>query len=463
MTKNDSGKDNAMYHKHTNGLALLLVLAASCSIESIRAQIGSLDPQFNGTGTVTHAVADWGLANAVLTAPDGSVTLIGSTEDNANPETRSGTLTIFGPEGALVASQTYPAGAFGCPNVPRAFLTGTRLDNGDLIAAGYRQTSCGGSPRVFEILRTNAGGGVLQQYDPVGFYGQIAYVYAVTAQADGKVVSAGFADQTSFDETSRDIAVARHNTDGTLDTAFGNEGEVMLDITGDEDRLTAIAVQDDGKLVAGGMARSGNGRDFLLLRLEADGALDTGFGINGIITHDIDGYDDRIRDLALLPDGRIVVVGDSIATDEVTRRFTLMRFTLDGSVDPSFGVGGVTHIDLGGPTASAQALRIGPSGRIYVAGQVETGTGEDTRQAAVAVLRPDGTLDPAFGGTGITVFEFGLGPIDQARAIDIDPIAGRIAVGGYSGPTDAEGDRFWEIASARLIGFPDALFADRFE
>ncbi|NBB94005.1 MAG: hypothetical protein GVY32_12650 [Gammaproteobacteria bacterium] len=452
-----------MAQQRISMLTSLIVLAVGIQVETSRAQIGSLDPQFNGTGTVTHPVAEWALANAVSLAPDGSVTLIGHAEDNGNPANRSGTLTIFDPDGTLVHSQVYPAGAFGCSSVPRAFLTGTRVSNGDLIAAGYRQTTCSGSPRVFEIFRTNAGGGVLQQYDPAVFYGEIAYAYAVAVQSDGKVVSAGFADQTSFEDTSRDIALARHNADGTLDTGFGNEGEIMLDITGDEDRLTAVAVLDNGKILAGGMARSSDDRDFLLLRFEADGTLDSNFGMDGVVTHDLDGYDDRIWDFATMPDGRILVAGDSIATDGVTRRFTLARFNPDGSLDTDFAVNGTAFIEFGGPVASAQALRIGPSGRIYAAGQIEIGSGETTRQVAVAVMRSDGTQDPAFGTDGTTVFDFGVGPIDQAKAIDIDPMAGRIAVGGYSGETDSEGDRFWQIAAARLIGFPDALFADRFQ
>lgn len=212
---------------------------------------------------------------------------------------------------------------------------------------------------------------------------------------------------SGVDTTSYDVALARHNPDGTLDATFGTDGEVTFDIDGDWDLLDAVAVQDDG---------------------------------------------------------RIVVAGSSTAADGDTLRFTVAYFLPSGALDSDLADSGIALIEFGGPLALATSLAIDPGGRIHVAGTTETGAGGlDSRQVAVAVLQPDGTLNPAFDGDGITLLEYGVGPIDNASAIEIDPIAGRIALAGYSGQIDSEGDRFWEIAAARLIGFPDALFADRFE
>lgn len=428
-------------------------------------QTGSLDPEFGDNGTATHSIQERAQARDLHLNSDGSIDTFGLALTNGTGTSREGVVTSFNADGSLGTSFTSPGFAFGCSPVPRQFNAGTTLDNGTYLVAGYTQVSCSGTPRPFFVFRFNSDGSTTgESWDFPEFNNQIAYAFDLAVQPDGKVVTAGHASTSGFDNATFNIAFARHNEDGSLDADFGNDGEVTFDIDGDQDRLRAMAMQDDGKILGAGFTATADGHDFLLVRLETDGFVDTTFGTDGIVVHDFHGFDDQIFDIAVQGDGRIVVVGRTTAADGSTIRFTAARFLSDGTLDTSFADSGIALIDFGATVSFGNALAIDPGGRIHVAGTTETGAGgEDSREAAVAVLRSDGSLDPAFGNGGITTFDYGIGPIDSAAAIAIDPVAGRIAVAGYSGETDSEGDQFWEIGVARLIGFPDDIFADRFE
>lgn len=435
------------------------------AIDSALAQIGSLDPEFGNNGTATHSIQERAQARDLHLNADGSIDTFGFALTNGTPTSTEGVVTSFNSDGSLGTSFTSPGFAFGCGDVPRRFYAGTTQDDGKFLVAGNTQTGCGSTPRPIFVFRFNSDGSSTgENWDLPEFDGQADYGLNMAVQADGRVVTAGNMSGSGSDPATFDIAFVRHNADGTLNAEFGDDGEVALDIDGDQDRLRTVAVQDDGRIYGAGYTETADGLDFLLVRLESDGSVDTAFGTDGIVVHDFHGFDDQIFDIAIQADGRIVVVGRSTAADDSTIRFTLARFLSDGALDTGFANSGIALIDFGAAVSFGNALAIGPGGRIHVAGATETGAGGiDSRDVAVAVLRPDGSLDSAFGNGGITTFEYGVGPIDSAAAIDIDPMAGRIAVTGYSGETDSEGDQFWEIGVARLIGFPDGVFTDRFD
>lgn len=453
-----------LYDKTTPLFRFILLTILFLPSHPALTQIGSLDPAFGDNGTVTHPIQERAQAQDLHLNSDGSIDTFGLALTNGTGTSREGAVTTFNADGTLGTSFTSPGFAFGCSPVPRQFNAGTTLDNGKFLVAGHTQTGCGGTPRPFYVFRFNPNGSTTgETWDYPEFNSEIAYVFDLAVQPDGKVVTAGHASTSGFDNSTFDIAFARHNADGSLDADFGDDGEFSLDIGGDQDRLRAVALHDDGRILGAGFTETADGYDFLMVRLNSDGSVDPAFGTAGVVVHDFHGFDDQIFDIAVQGDDRIVVVGRSTAADDSTIRFTVARFLSDGALDTDFADSGIALIDFGAAVSFGNALAIDPGGRIHVAGTTETGAdGVNSRDAAVAVLRPDGSLDPAFGSGGITTFDYGLGPIDSAAAIDIDPVAGRIAVAGYSGETDGEGDQFWEIGVARLIGFPDGVFADRF-
>ena len=107
---------------------------------------------------------------------------------------------------------------------------------------------------------------------------------AVVVQPDDKVITAGYAPLVSGNDA---FTVARWNTDGTLDPSFGSGGLVVVDVTTTNDRAEAVVLQPDGKIVLAGSANSSTssptGADFGLARLNADGTVDTSFGSGGVV------------------------------------------------------------------------------------------------------------------------------------------------------------------------------------
>jgi uncharacterized delta-60 repeat protein len=173
---------------------------------------------------------------------------------------------------------------------------------------------------------------------------------------------------------------------GSVDLTFGGTGYVST--PGDESpRYEGVAAQADGKIVAVGY--DGLAPDFgrwAIVRYETDGSLDTTFGIGGRVTlFDVETTLDRAFDVAIDDLGRIVVVGNANFGD-----FAVVRLLADGSLDPSFGTGGMVFTDFGVPFASqvAGAVALQPDGKIVVGGGIQ-----GNYAWAFARYNPDGSLD----------------------------------------------------------------------
>src|SRR5687768_14331276 len=127
------------------------------------------------------------------------------------------------------------------------------------------------------------GDGVVTQ----NFFSRNDFGFSVAVQADQKVVVAGWV--TTGTTTGNDVAVMRYNADGSLDTSFGGgDGIVITNLGSTSDAAFSVAVQSDGKIVVGGQARGSTTlNDFAVVRYLADGSLDTSFGTGGIVKTDL--------------------------------------------------------------------------------------------------------------------------------------------------------------------------------
>src|SRR6185437_3540149 len=148
-----------------------------------------------------------------------------------------------------------------------------------------------------------------------GFGGDQDWAQAVAVQADGKIVAAGKTGHQCCGGTF-DFALARYTAGGTPDTTFGTGGKVTTDFAGSTDNAHALVIQADGKILAGGERlpggnASGASFDFALARYQPGGALDPAFGAGGLVTTDFPGHNDHTYALALQQDGRVVAAGDS--------------------------------------------------------------------------------------------------------------------------------------------------------
>ena len=263
--------------------------------------------------------------------------------------------------------------------------------------------------------------------------------FAIAVQTDGKIVVAGNARSG----TDMDIVVARYLPNGTLDTSFSADGTVYADIGWDY--ATGIAVQADGRIVVCGWTSVGVTVEFLVLRYDPSGALDSTFDSDGVVVTSIGPNDDQAFELTIQPDGRIVVVGAMATSSGGPTDLALVRYDTDGSLDSTFDGDGVVTTALGpGPTSLAHAAVLQPDGKIIAGGWGGNDFG-------LARYEPDGDLDPGFGIGGMVTTQLGMTDLGYDLALQDD---GKILLAGSTGA----GVFSCAIVRYEPDGTPDASF-----
>ena len=232
---------------------------------------------------------------------------------------------------------------------------------------------------------------------------------------------------TTLNGANYDFVIVRYNADGTLDTGFGTDGKVLTPVGTLTDEAHGIALQDDGKIVVAGYASSGN-NDFAVVRYNADGSLDTGFGTGGKVTTPIGTGDDWAHDVTVQADGKIVVSGyTKVSLFDID--FALVRYNADGSLDSGFGTGGKVTTAFGTGYDEAYSVTVQTDGKIIVAGSANTGS-EDF---ALVRYNTDGSLDSGFGTGGKVTTPIGAGT-DTAYDVLVQS-DGKIVVAGMASGT----------------------------
>ncbi|MBT9099626.1 hypothetical protein KFZ76_18165 [Methylovulum psychrotolerans] len=245
---------------------------------------------------------------------------------------------------------------------------------------------------------------------------------ALAIQADGKFVVAG--------SGNGDFALARYNTDGSLDTNFDGDGKVTTDFTGFQDTINAMVLQTNGKILVAGSSVNGFYRDFALARYNADGSLDTSFDGDGKLTTDFSGDNDSINSLVVQADGKILAAGKSFSNSIFGGydNFALARYNTDGSLDVSFSGDGklTTQFSF---NASINSVNLQSDGKILVTGDSNAGANTYS-DFALARYNADGSLDTSFGGSGklttsLSAYHDGINATTLLAG-------GKILVAGYS-------------------------------
>ncbi|MBX3605463.1 MAG: hypothetical protein KF788_09330 [Piscinibacter sp.] len=312
------------------------------------------------------------------------------------------------PQGATSAPVTLVAAASAAHSLPTAGRAdgsaGSDADSKPLTV------TVGGAPGVVDTS-FNGGAQLLSVAEGED------YATAMAVQADGKVITVGW---TTTNAGGTDIALVRHTRDGVLDTTFGNGGRVVTAVAAGRgsDEAYAVAVQADGRIVVAGSTAVGSGdQDFVLLRYLADGSLDAGFGTGGKVVTALGASVDRINAIAIQADGKIVVGGESDRGSAATGiDFALARYQPNGTLDAGFGNGGtvVTPIRAQAARDSIYAITLQPVGaeqRIVAVG----GEGDFVAARYTAA----GALDGAFGNGGKIAGVFGSSTIGAARAVTV--------------------------------------------
>ena len=364
----------------------------------------------------------------------------------------------FGTGGTTLFDQ----GAFG--GAPLALAP-----SGDLAIVGNLLDS--GGHDQFLLARLNAygsldssfgfGGVVVDQLKSSSPAGSTPYALAV--QPDGKIVAGGFASDASG---RRELAIARFNTDGSLDSTFNGTGTVIQQVGAGgtpQSNLDALALQPDGKILAGGWATDGsNNSVFMVARLNWDGSFDASFGPGGVRMYDIDEstpYDSAAQALAVQPDGKILAAGSATMNNKDDCCFLVARLNPDGTLDSSFGSGGRLIAQMGAgstPFSEGLALALQPDGKVVVGGRGSDSAGNDG--FLVARLNTDGSLDSSFGSGGDVRTQLAQGgspPTSRVRALALLPNGKILAAGGA---TDSNGKDAVLVARLNSNGGFDPRF-----
>jgi uncharacterized delta-60 repeat protein len=192
--------------------------------------------------------------------------------------------------------------------------------DGRIVVAGY--TSDGNN---LALVRYNTNGSLDTSFDADGKLttevvpGNSDYAFAMSIQGDDKIVVAGYTTTGA----NADFSLVRYNSYGSLDTAFDADGKVTTQVGAGEDVAYALAIQDDGKIVVAGYSDNGVNADFALARYNTDGSLDTTLDTDGVVTTQVGAGEDVAYDLAFQADGKIVAVGSS---SNVSDDFALVRY-----------------------------------------------------------------------------------------------------------------------------------------
>ena len=274
-------------------------------------------------------------------------------------------------------------------------------------------------------------------------FGASSHAAAVAVQADGKMLVAGSVGTA----TDQDFALVRYNANGHLDTSFSGDGKERTSFGPGLDQARAMVVQSDGKIIVVGTAHNGSNLDFAVARYNTDGSLDASFDGDGKLSIALGARNDTPKSVALQADGKIVVVGDTQVLNPADQLYgtamAAVRLNVDGSLDTSFrGTGKYvyprtmdSHAEDVAIQADGKIVIVGYSGRLQILWV----------QWDVEVLRltESGDPDPDFGndGPGTTSIQIGsYGGTATAVALQSD---GTILVAGAA--FDAEDFAFFGI------------------
>jgi uncharacterized delta-60 repeat protein len=278
--------------------------------------------------------------------------------------------------------------------------------DGKIVVAGY--SWIGSISRSdFALVRYDTDGTLDTSFGTGGQvttnFGSSSEIRSITLQSDGKIVAAGVSDDN--------FAIARYNSNGTLDNTFSGDGKLTTDI-GSFDGISSIAIQSDGKIVAVG----GSGNNFAIARYGTNGDLDNTFSGDGKLTTDFGSSLESFESVVLQSDGKIVAAGYSDGN------FAVARYATNGDLDNTFSGDGKVTTNLGA-IEEINSIALQSDGKIVAAGY----SGSDF---FIARYKTNGDLDDTFSGDGIVTTD--IDSSDDGLNSVVVQSDGKILTAGYT-------------------------------
>lgn len=451
-------------------IAFALAAVAAPQLDAATAKGGDMDTSFGSGGKVTALFpsSPYPLSitsEKVLLYPDGKTLVVGTVSALAG--LRPG-LARFLPDGSPDTS--FGTGGFAVVNIaayssgdPKEVYTAALLPDGKILLGG----------RVFHkfaVMRLNADGtqdmtfgnssGVAEYSTNNQFTDRGCEALAVLG--DGSILAAGSVMFPPPAHTSgKDFVVVRFSANGVRDTTFGSSGRAAADFAGKNDVLEGMAVDSAGRIVTVGASRAANGSgvyDMSIACFTSTGALDTSFSSDGKATLAVGSNNTFAKDVAVLPNGKIIVAGNASPTWLETSDDTmLVKYHADGTLDTTFGPEGTGLVltDFGPLSLAAgrmsdmgHGILIQPDGKIVTTGYAYEVLINEESHYVVSRHNADGTPDATFGQNGITIAQVGVDR-DYAYGSVLQP-DGKIVLAGTSRDTGG----YNRIGIARLWGHP---------
>ena len=387
-----------------NQLSNLFILTAVFCLFTFAGTV-SIDTSFNGTGYRIQTInQDGARGESVVVQPNGKIFIGGYTLSPAGLGPFAG--INFNPNGTLDTGFDNDGWVITSVNAFNRGDTTVVQPDGKILLAGENYSGLMHDDAT--IIRYNPNGTLDNTFSGNGVAtftvngDSDETVYDMTLQTDGKIIIVG---TTAPDANmSTDIFIMRLNANGTLDSTFAGGGILTLRFKNVSEAGNAVLVQADGKIVIGGFLFTGIKNDFLILRLTANGSLDTTFGtLGGFTITSVSGGSNSIRTMILQSDDKIVAGGSGY----------IARYTANGILDETFATNGVR----GAPHSVNQLLRVENDKFLVAGGGMH-----------VSRYTPNGTLDTSFNGTGS--FSFTVSPYSctgKSVALQTD---GKIVLGG---------------------------------
>lgn len=370
---------------------------------------GDLDPSFSKDGKLELRFSGGEeSANDVVALPDGRLVVSGTTTDIGEDYYPGIAVT------RLLANGKPDTSFGGDGRVSFNFPDSTELGTGLAVQADGKIVLTGGSG--FELARLNTDGSFDTSFSTDGL--EVTDLPGVTSESaqdvvalsDGRLLVAG----SSKTGEVRKWTIARYTAAGALDPSFSGDGVATTDFPADGS-IIQLAVQADGKIVAGGNA----GTRVALARYLPDGGVDPSFSTDGQLSSDA-GF--GVSGLMLDGSGRIVTANLAQGF------FSISRFTPGGDADPSFAGDGVAEVSFGDVSFATDLVGL-PEGGMTVVGTTRHTNGSAENDFAIAQLRDTGELDTSFAGDGMATTDFFCDTVDEAHAIARQPDGRLIAVG----------------------------------
>jgi uncharacterized delta-60 repeat protein len=412
-----------------------LALAVFAASPASAAQAGDLDTSFSGDGAAVADVytgaADYGEAMAIQ--PDGKIVVAGTWGFSGGYNNWA--VMRFMPDGTV--DKSFASGGRTLTDFDNDYewATGVAIaPDGKIVVVGHALVDGPARTKQIAVARYETDGdrdptfsGDGKVWHDIG--GDFAEANDVAIQRDGKIVIAGMRYSNSAQE---DYAVVRLTTTGGMDTTFSSDGKAFATFGEGQEGAQGVAIQPaDNKIVVGGWAMDDGDTDFALARFDRFGNLDPSFDGNGTLLTGF-GLNDGASDVAITIGGKIVAAGNH------GYDFAVAQYTSSGAPDTTFDTDGKRSIPFG--RFGANGVAVQRDGRIVLVGESRVNRAPYLADFALARFMPSGQMDRSFSGDGMLTQGVSAG--DSGRAVAIQPDGKIVAAGWSHGGTSTDDAEF---------------------